>query len=205
MSRAAGLVLVLWLSAAMPVHAELLGSAVARCAPQVAPRTALAIIAVESSGRWWAVNDNDRPTPDLGNPQAAIAYAQQRIAEGGNLDLGLTQLNSSHLREFHVSVTEAFEPCTNIALGMHVLQAAWLQAQARWGATREALYHAFEAYNGGAGVWRSNDTATRAKVARYAALVWDTARDLAPPTAAAPRSHLTLPTRRVRPATTGGP
>ena len=196
--------LVLWLSAGVPVRAELLGSAVVRCAPQVAPRTALAIIAVESSGRWWAVNDNDRPTPELGNPQAAIAYAQQRIAEGANLDLGLTQLNSSHLREFHVSVAESFEPCTNIALGMHVLQAAWLQAQARWGTTREALYHAFEAYNGGAGVWRSSDSATRAKVARYAALVWDTARDLAPPAAAPRRAGLSSAARRIRTTAAGG-
>ena len=105
--------------------AEALGTVVARCAPHVAPRTALAIISVESAGKWYAVNDNDRTAPELATPEAAIAYAERRVAEGGNIDLGLAQLNSSHLAEYHVTVREAFEPCTNVALGMNVLQQAW--------------------------------------------------------------------------------
>lgn len=177
-----------------PASAEPLGLAVARCAPHIAPRTALAIISVESGGRWWAVNDNDRPTPAFASPTLAIAYAEQRVAEGGNIDLGLTQLNSSHLRAFHVSVAEAFAPCTNIALGMNVLQGAWAQAQSRWGMTREALYHAFEAYNGGEGVWRSSNAAIRAKVAHYADMVWDTAIGLAPIGVATPAPS-TVPAR----------
>ena len=160
--------------------AETLGVVVARCAPHVAPRTALAIISVESSGKWWAVNDNDRTAPDLSSPEAAIAYAERRVAEGGSIDLGLSQLNSSHLAEFHVSVREAFEPCTNVALGMNVLQAAWLQAQARFGTTRDALFHAFEAYNGGAGSWTTPNSAMRKRVDHYASEVWQTAMGLSP-------------------------
>jgi type IV secretion system protein VirB1 len=162
------------------VSAETLGLVVARCAPHVAPRTALAIISVESSGKWWAVNDNDRAAPDFASPEAAIAYAERRVAEGGNIDLGLSQLNSSHLSEFHVTVREAFEPCTNVALGMNVLQDAWLQAQARYGKTRDALFHAFEAYNGGAGSWTTPNQALRARVDHYASAVWDTAMGLLP-------------------------
>jgi len=146
----------------------------------VAPRTALAIISVESGGKWWAVNDNDRTAPDFGTPEAAISYAERRVAEGGSIDLGLSQLNSSHLAEFHVSVREAFEPCTNVALGMNVLQDAWGQAQSRWGTTREALFHAFEAYNGGPGSWTTANAALRARVDHYASEVWDTAMGLSP-------------------------
>jgi type IV secretion system protein VirB1 len=169
--------------------AEALGTVVARCAPHVAPRTALAIIAVESSGKWWAVNDNDRTAPDFATPEAAISYAERRVAEGGSIDLGLAQLNSAHLAPFHVTVREAFEPCTNVALGMNVLQDAWAAAQAHWGTTREALFHAFEAYNGGSGSWTTGNRALRARVDRYASDVWDTALGLSP----TPRSKTPQP------------
>lgn len=165
-------------SVVRPASAEALGSLVQRCAPNVAPRTALAIISVESSGIWYAVNDNDRPTPSFASADEAIGYAERRVAEGGNIDVGLAQLNSSHLREFGVTVREAFEPCTNVALGMTVLQQAWASAQARFGRTREALYRAFEAYNGGPGSWDTASPALRAKVDRYARAVWETAMGL---------------------------
>jgi type IV secretion system protein VirB1 len=186
--------LALLLAVPSVVSAETLGVVVARCAPRVAPRTALAIISVESSGKWWAVNDNDRTAPDFATPEAAIAYAERRVAEGGNIDLGLSQLNSSHLAEFHVTVREAFEPCTNVALGMKVLQDAWLQAQARYGNTRDALFHAFEAYNGGAGSWTTANQALRARVDRYASEVWDTAMGLSPKLSvtAAPPAHVAV-------------
>lgn len=165
-------------SSVRPAGAETLGAIVQRCAPRVAPRTALAIISVESSGVWYAVNDNDRTTPTFSSPGKAIRYAERRVAEGGSIDLGLAQLNSSHLREFGVTVREAFEPCTNVALGMTVLQEAWASAQARFGRTREALYRAFEAYNGGPGSWDTASSALRAKVDRYARTVWETAMGL---------------------------
>jgi len=188
------LVAVLLLAVPGIASAEPLGLVVARCAPHVAPRTALAIISVESGGRWWAVNDNDRSAPAFSDPEDAIAYAERRVAAGGNIDLGLAQLNSAHLAEFHVTVREAFEPCTNVALGMNVLQDAWLKAQAQWGTTRTALYHAFEAYNGGPGSWTTSNAALRARVDRYAAEVWETAVGLAPqlssvPAAATVRAH----------------
>jgi type IV secretion system protein VirB1 len=164
-----------------------LASYVLRCAPHVAPRTALAIISVESGGRWWAVNDNDRPaTPSFETPAQAIAYATQRVAEGGNIDLGLTQLNSSHLSELGLTVSEAFEPCTNIAMGMGVLQRAWHDAEREYGVTRYALLRAFEGYNGGTGAWTTRNPALRAKVERYADEVWQRAASMPFVTPAAP-------------------
>ena len=177
-TTAAAVASVVFTASVRPASAEALGSLVQRCAPHVAPRTALAIISVESSGVWYAVNDNDRTAPAFASSEDAIEYAERRVAEGGSIDLGLSQLNSSHLREFGVTVREAFEPCTNVALGMTVLQSAWAAAQSRFGNTREALYRAFEAYNGGSGSWDSASPALRAKVDRYARTVWETALGL---------------------------
>ena len=193
---------------AAPARASTVAELVQRCAPHVAPRTALAIISVESGGRWWAVNDNDQDTPRLSTPADAIAYARQRVAEGGSIDIGIAQLNSSHLRSMHLTVDEAFEPCTNIAMGMSVLQDAWGRSVRNWGTTRYALFKAFEAYNGGPGAWTSSSPALRKRVAGYANTVWSRAEALpfvgtaAPP--AEPRVLASVsrsaPSRRERPS-----
>lgn len=185
--------LVGWL--VRPADAETIGDLVHRCAPHVAPRTALAIISVESSGVWYAVNDNDRGTPPFHSAEEAIAWAQERVAAGDSVDLGLAQLNSAHLREFGVSVREAFEPCTNVALGMTVLAQAWAEAQQRYGRTREGLYRAFEAYNGGAGSWDTASPSLRARVAHYAQTVWEVALGLAVAPSARPTAAPTAGAR----------
>jgi hypothetical protein len=161
---------VLALGSSRPGEAATLSTLVERCAPHVAPRSALAVIMVESGGRWWAVHDNDRATPSLGSPAQAIAYARQRVAEGGSIDIGLTQLNSVHLAAMRVE--DAFEPCTNVAMGMAVLQVAWRDASSRWGPTSFALFKAFQAYNGGRGVWNTRSPVLRRQVERYAKMVW---------------------------------
>lgn len=176
-SAALGGVLVV-LGAAAPARATTLAELVQRCAPHVAPRTALAIISVESGGRWWAVNDNDQATPDLGTPAEAIAYARRRVAEGGSIDLGIAQLNSSHLASMHLTVDDAFEPCTNVAMGMSVLQEAWRLSVRNWGTTRYALFKAFEAYNGGPGAWTSSNPRLRRRVEGYANTVWRRAEQM---------------------------
>jgi type IV secretion system protein VirB1 len=179
------------LGAPAAASAATVSELVQRCAPHVAPRTALAIISVESKGSWWAVNDNDLETPRLATPADAIAYARRRVAEGGSIDIGIAQLNSSHLRTMHLTVDEAFEPCTNIAMGMSVLQDAWGRSVRNWGPTRYALFKAFEAYNGGPGAWTSRSASLRKRVEGYANTVWSRAEALpfvgavAPP--AAPR------------------
>ena len=170
--------LVVTLAVPATANAATVSELVQRCAPHVAPRTALAIISVESGGRWWAVNDNDQETPRLATPADAIAYARRRIAEGGSIDIGIAQLNSSHLRTMHLTVAEAFEPCTNIAMGMSVLQDAWGRSVRNWGPTRYALFKAFEAYNGGPGAWTSGSVSLRKRVEGYANTVWSRAEAL---------------------------
>jgi type IV secretion system protein VirB1 len=144
---------------------------VGRCAPWMAPATALGIIDAESSGVWYAVNDNDATAPTFATPEAAIAYAERRVSEGGSIDLGLGQLNSSHLAAYGVTVREAFEPCLNVKLSMAVMWDAWVDARARFGFTPNALYHAFEAYNGGEGSWNPGDP-RHERVVGYANHLW---------------------------------
>jgi type IV secretion system protein VirB1 len=177
------------LGAAPAASAATVSELVQRCAPHVAPRTALAIISVESGGRWWAVNDNDQETPRLLAPADAIAYARRRVAEGGSIDIGISQLNSSHLRSMHLTVDEAFEPCTNIAMGMSVLQDAWGRSVRNWGPTRYALFKAFEAYNGGPGAWTSSSASLRKRVEGYANTVWSRAEAIPFVGAAAPAAE----------------
>jgi hypothetical protein len=159
-----------------PASAETIVSVVQRCAPHVDVSTALGIISCESDGKWYSVNDNDvQSTPQFATADEAIGYARRRVADGASVDLGLSQLNSAHLREFGISVDEAFDPCRNVALGMYVLHDAWLRAVRRWGYSRTALFHAFEAYNGGPGVWDNPSPQMQARVTRYADCVWSRA------------------------------
>ncbi len=187
------------LGVAAPARAATVSDLVQRCAPHVAPRTALAIISVESGGRWWAVNDNDRPTPRLATPADAIAYARRRVAEGGSIDIGIAQLNSAHLATMHLTVDEAFEPCTNIAMGMSVLQDAWGRSVRNWGATRYALFKAFEAYNGGPGAWTSGSASLQKRVEGYANTVWSRAEALPFVGAVAPASEARVVAAVARP------
>ncbi len=182
-----------------PAQAATLTAIVERCAPHVAPRTALAVIAVESGGRWWAVNDNDGPTPHFSGPDQAKAYVRRRVAQGGSIDIGLTQLNSAHLAAMRLTSDDAFEPCTNIAMGMTVLADAWRAASERWGRTPYALLKTFEAYNGGPGAWESRSAPLRQRVATYARTVWSQAERL-PLTAPSPDRPAEQVRAAVRPA-----
>jgi type IV secretion system protein VirB1 len=144
------------------------------------------------------------PTPALRSPVQALAYARRRVAAGGSIDLGITQLNSAHLGPMHLTVDEAFEPCTNIAMGMNVLQAAWGQSVRRWGMTRYALFRAFEAYNGGPGAWASHNAGLRARVEGYANTVWARAQQLPLTAPAAAGDSLALPRAIASHAAHGG-
>jgi type IV secretion system protein VirB1 len=140
-----------------------LATLVGACAPTVAPKTELAIIQVESGGKPWAIGDNTvHRAYVLSSRAAAIDKAHALLRGGHNLDLGLAQLNTIHLREFRLDVAQALEPCTNIWAGSVVLKRAYATAVARYGPGEIALFHAFEAYNSG----RLNGAA------RYAAIVW---------------------------------
>ena len=143
-----------------------LGALIQLCAPAVAPRTALAVIAVESGGQPWAVGDNTSGKAHFFTTRAeAERFATGRLEEGANLDLGLTQVNSDNLRRLGVRLGEIFDPCINVWAGMRILREDFLRATQSYGAPEAALFHAFEAYNAGSFIGAP----------AYAKNVWQTA------------------------------
>lgn len=179
--RAAVMLLSFWLASVAPAVAMPLGELVARCAPHVAPRTALAIIAVESGGYPWSVNDNDTNySHRFASREEAEGYLRGRLAADpdASIDIGLAQLNSTNMRGLGLSVNEVFEPCTNVAMGMRILQGAYASALTRFGPTRQALFEAFAAYNGGLRVFSTPNANLRRRVERYANTVWGAASSL---------------------------
>lgn len=121
---------------------------ISRCAPEVAPSTLAAIVAVESGGNAYAIGVNKgarvrQPT----SPAEAIATAKDLLARGANIDLGLGQINSTNLRWLGLSVEAAFDPCQNLAAAARVLTHNYRRAVALGHST--PLGAALSAYNTG--------------------------------------------------------
>ncbi len=87
-----------------------------QCAPSVAPQTVVAIIRTESSGLPFALNVNGGRQPARQkNAADAAAVAQEYVAAGYSVDLGLAQINSRNMRWLGLTWDTVFDPCTNIA------------------------------------------------------------------------------------------
>lgn len=121
-----------------------------QCAPQVAPDTMLAVARHESGLQPWSVHDNNTGKTIVGaSEDEAIATAQQLIATGHSVDMGLMQVNSANLTGLSVSVRTIFKPCANTAAGAAVLTAAYRAASANTKSIEEALRIALSLYNTG--------------------------------------------------------
>lgn len=120
-----------------------------RCAPSVAPETMLSIVQVESHNNPLAINVNGAADPaPARTAEEAIRTAEALIRQGRSVDLGLGQINSKNLDWLGMSVSEAFDPCRNLAGAAKVLEAGYLSA-ARQAPQQQALRMAFSAYNTG--------------------------------------------------------
>ena len=123
-----------------------------QCTPMAGYKNMAAIVKVESGGNPWALGDNTARSPVVPAPKnylEAIAKAKALIGRGHNIDIGLAQINSSHLREFGLSVEQVLEPCTNLRVGSAILYGFYKQASSKYGNSERALYHAFSGYNTG--------------------------------------------------------
>jgi len=120
------------------------------CAPYVSAVTLAAVIRVESGGNPIAIHVNRGPQPPPATTiDQAITYAAYAIARGYSVDLGLMQLNSKHLASLGYRVSDAFDPCRNIAAGARILQADYTAAAKQIGPGQGALLAALSAYNSG--------------------------------------------------------
>lgn len=123
-----------------------------QCASGVAPSTMAAIIKVESAGNPWAIGDNttkSRVTPTPKSAEEAVIVATRLIAMGHSLDMGLSQINSTNLKAYGVSVKQIFDPCTNISVGSAILSNFYKKSVAKYGPGETSLFHALSAYNTG--------------------------------------------------------
>ncbi len=100
------------------------------CAINVAPITLEAIIQVESGGNPLSVNVNHLagPQPHPATLAEAVSSAQQYIAQGYSVDLGLMQVNSGNLAALGYSIEQVLDPCTNIKGGAAILTANYADA-----------------------------------------------------------------------------
>lgn len=93
-----------------------------QCAPQVAPSTLASVVAVESGGNAFAIGvPKGAPVRQPTSAAEAVAVAKSLLARGANVDLGLSQINSSNLRWLGLSVQAAFDPCQNLAAAARLL------------------------------------------------------------------------------------
>ncbi|OCB02644.1 hypothetical protein BBC27_12025 [Acidithiobacillus ferrivorans] len=118
-----------------------------QCAPEVAPVTMAAIVQTESGGWPWTIHDNTTGQSLRFKSQTqAVAMARILISQGHKLDMGLAQIDSENLIWLGLSVTNVFNPCTNLKAAQYILLGAYRQAGAD--GTR-SLDGAFQAYNSG--------------------------------------------------------
>jgi hypothetical protein len=92
------------------------------CAPAAAPDTMAAIVAVESAGWPYAINDNTtrrsyRPRTRM----QALRIAESAIRAHHSVDVGIAQVNSGNFAAFHVDADEMLEPCANLRVGSAIL------------------------------------------------------------------------------------
>jgi type IV secretion system protein VirB1 len=120
------------------------------CAPDVGERTMTAIVTVESGGNPLAIHDNTlRRSFSPHDTRQAVAWANQLLALHHSVDLGLSQINNANLPRLGLSVTEAFDACSNLSGGSLILAADYRAAAQRFGPGQYALRSAIGAYNTG--------------------------------------------------------
>lgn len=119
-----------------------------QCSPYVDPVVAQAIVKTESSFRPFAIGVNKGAR--LNQPQdysQAVVSAKKLIGSGGNIDLGLAQINSKNLNWLKLSVEKAFDPCSNLKAMQTVYNDCYSRAGNSGLGTR--MQRAFSCYNTG--------------------------------------------------------
>jgi len=120
------------------------------CTPNIGVTTMAAIVKTESGGNPWSIGDNTitlRAKPR--SKEEAITKANELIAQGHNIDLGLAQINSNNLKWLGLTVEQVFDPCTNLKAGAKILADAYQRAVTTHGPGQSALLAALSAYNTG--------------------------------------------------------
>lgn len=121
------------------------------CAPAVAPTTLLAVARAESGLDPLAIGING-PAASHTRAQStadAVRQAERLIAAGRDIDLGLAQINVRNLSRLRLTVSDAFDPCRNLAASAQVLSEGYRRALPSTGPGQPALRTALSFYNTG--------------------------------------------------------
>lgn len=122
-----------------------------QCAPGVAAETLLAVVHTESAFDTLAIGVNVGPRLGVRprTPADAAREARRRLKAGGDVDLGLGQINSRNLAWLGLSVDDAFDPCRNLAGAAKVLAFGYRASVQAHATPQAALRDALSRYNTG--------------------------------------------------------
>ncbi len=139
---------------AKPMDAAALHKVVAKCAPQVAPATMLALIAHESGGDPYAIGINSQNASAVYPPNAseATAAAKRLLKADRSADFGLGQINSANLKRLGLTAETVFDPCKNVAAAAELLTEAYVKWRPQVQSDQAALNRALSTYNTGSPV-----------------------------------------------------
>ncbi|MEO4002101.1 lytic transglycosylase domain-containing protein [Mesorhizobium sp. CAU 1732] len=121
-----------------------------QCAPQITVETLAAIVSVESAFRPFAIRINsDHPLADPPRTRAeAIETATILIAEGVDIDLGLTGLPARDLPRLGLSVGDSFDFCMNLKASATLLDGYYRVAVGDGASAAEARVAMLRAWYG---------------------------------------------------------
>ena len=134
----------------MIVELALFAQLAASCAPHVAVETLAAVARTESGFDALAIHDNATGrTFKPATREAAIALATElTVAERHSVDLGLMQINTLNLPWLGLTITDALDPCRNLAGADRVLVQGYVRPMVG-DDEQEALHQALSRYNTG--------------------------------------------------------
>lgn len=111
---------------AAPLSQDAFDGLVARCAPGVSPAVLRAVAAKESHFEPLALHNNTRKiTKYPSSTKVAASLADQWIASGDSVDIGLMQINAPNLAPLGLTLDAALEPCGSLAAAAVVLREAY--------------------------------------------------------------------------------
>ena len=122
----------------------------AQCAPAVHPDTVHRLVQVESGAHPYAIGVVGARLAQQPRTQAqAVASALWLEQHGYNYSLGLLQINRSNLARYGLTLSDAFDVCSNLRAGATILARCYQRARAAGRPSQLALRDAFSCYESG--------------------------------------------------------
>lgn len=132
---------------------EQLQELVNTCAPDVHPNTMFKILGHESGFNPYIIGVNERDKPRqvfrLNSQAEAAQKADELIAQGKSIDMGLGQIWSGNLPGLKLTTRDVFDPCKNVATAAKILLEAYERAEAQGYTGAQAMDQALSLYNTG--------------------------------------------------------